>query len=107
MNISAHSARGTNARGKWPRPLIIRTTLYDLLTAINAEVGADEADLAVAAVVHLLATHRLTYQGTYRPRQRITDPSHLLPRRPTVASTAPSRRIISRAYRLGRGLDRR
>jgi hypothetical protein len=59
MNISAGSARGW--RRKRPRSLIIRTTLYDLIAAFNAEVGADEDDLVITGVMHLLNTHRLTY----------------------------------------------
>jgi hypothetical protein len=77
MDISAHSALVR----KWPRSLIIRTTLYDLIAAINAEVGADEEDLAIAAVVHLLRTHRLTYLGTAEPRQLGNDQSQVLRRR--------------------------
>jgi hypothetical protein len=59
MNISADSAWGL--RGKRRHSLIIRTTLYDLIAAVNAQVGADEDDLVIAGVVHLLNTHRLTY----------------------------------------------
>jgi hypothetical protein len=75
MNISAHSVLVLN--GKWPRSLIIRTTLYDLIAAINAEVGADEDDLVIALVVHLLKTHWLTYVGTVKPRRFSTDQSQI------------------------------
>jgi hypothetical protein len=37
--------------------------LYDLIAAINAEVGVEEDDLVVACIVHLLKTQRLTYGG--------------------------------------------
>jgi hypothetical protein len=73
MNISAHSAPVSNSKRKRPRPLIIYTTLYDLFAAINAEVGADEDDLAIAAAVHLLATQRLTYLGISKPRNLATN----------------------------------
>jgi hypothetical protein len=73
MNISAHSV--LILKGKWPRSLIIRTTLYDLIAAINAEVGADEDDLVIALVVHLLKIHWLTYVGTVKPRRFVTDQS--------------------------------
>jgi hypothetical protein len=66
MNISAGSVWGL--QGKRPRSLIIRTTLYDLIAALNAEVGADEDDLVIAGVMHLLNTHQLTYSYASRPR---------------------------------------
>jgi hypothetical protein len=62
MNSSAHSASVSKAKS--PRWLIIHTTLHDFIAAINAEVGVNEDDLAIAAVVHLLKTHRLTYSST-------------------------------------------
>jgi hypothetical protein len=67
MNVSTHSA--LLLKGKRPPSLIIRTTLYDLIAAINADVGADEDDLVVAGVVHLLKTYRLTYFDTSKPRR--------------------------------------
>ena len=75
MNISAHSV--LVLKGKWPHSLIIHTTLYDLIAAINAEVGADEDDLVIALVVHLLKTHWLTYVGTVKPRRFGTDQSQI------------------------------
>jgi hypothetical protein len=75
MNVSAHSA--PVSKGKWPGSLIIRTTLYDLIAAINAEVGTDD-HLAIAAVVHLLKTHRLTYLRASKPRRLVTDQSQVL-----------------------------
>jgi hypothetical protein len=65
MNISADSVWGL--RGKRPRSLIIHTTLYDLIAAVNAEVGADEDDLVIAGVMHLLNTHRLPYSYASKP----------------------------------------
>ena len=94
MNISAHSALVQ----KWPRSLIIRTTLYDLIAAINAEVGADEDDLAIAAVVHLLKTHRLTYLGTSEPR-RLGNNQSQVPRRCKALITARSGRVANSACR--------
>ena len=85
MNISAGSAADLN--GKLPHSLIIHTTLYDLIAAINAEVDADEEDLVVARVVHLVKTHRLTYLGTPKPGRLIVD--HIqAPRQRNVATTA-------------------
>jgi hypothetical protein len=101
MGISAHSGRVSNVRRKWSRPPIIHTTLYDLLSAIDAEVGADEADLALAVVAHLLATHRITYTSTYKPGQWSTRSRPISPRRRKAASTVPSYRITRRADRLG------
>jgi hypothetical protein len=65
MNISTHSV--PVSRRKQPRALFIRTTLYDLIAAINAEVSADEEDLVVALVVQLVKAHRLTYLGPFSP----------------------------------------
>jgi hypothetical protein len=67
MNIAADSAWGW--RGKRPHSLIIRTTLYDLIAALNSEVSADEDDLVIAGVMHLLNTHRLTYLYASSPRR--------------------------------------
>ncbi len=39
----------------------IRTTLYDLIEAINAEVELGEEDLVVSTVMHLLGTSRVTF----------------------------------------------
>jgi hypothetical protein len=91
MHMSAHSAQVM--KGKQPRLLTIRTTLYDLIATISAEVRADEEDLIVATVVHLLRTRRETHRGTLthsrlvihqgttsqycRRRAAITTPSHL------------------------------
>jgi hypothetical protein len=66
LNISGGSAWGL--QGKRPHSLIIRTTLYDLIAALNAEVGVDEDDLVIAGVMHLLNTHRLTYPYASRSR---------------------------------------
>jgi hypothetical protein len=81
MNSSIRSVSVSKSKGEWPRPLVIHTTLYDLCAAINAEVGADEDDLAIAVVVHLLATHRPTYLGASKLRRRVTDERRLQPRR--------------------------
>jgi len=59
MKISAHFV--PVSKRKQRRALLIHTTLYDLIAAINAEVGADEEDLVVALVVQLVKAHRLTY----------------------------------------------
>jgi hypothetical protein len=61
MKMSAHSSRVIH--GKQQRSLIIRTTLYNLVAAISAEVRANEEDLMTAAVVHLLKTRLVTHHG--------------------------------------------
>jgi hypothetical protein len=43
--------------------LPIRTTLYDLVAAINEVIGPDEEDLVPAVVAHLLQTYRVTGFG--------------------------------------------
>jgi hypothetical protein len=99
MNSSMHSVSASKSKREWPRPLVIHTTLYDLCTAINAEVGADEDDLAIAVVVHLLATHRLTYLSSSKRRQPATGERRLLPRRSKAVSTLHSGEVASRACR--------
>ena len=41
----------------------IRTTLYDLIVAINAEADPEDENLAVATVVHLLCTGQVRFLG--------------------------------------------
>jgi hypothetical protein len=41
--------------------LTIRTTLYDLIEAINAEVEPEEESLVVATVMDLLESGRITF----------------------------------------------
>jgi hypothetical protein len=44
----------------------IQTTLYDLVTTLNAEFSPDEDNVVIATVVHLLNTHRVTCTGALR-----------------------------------------
>lgn len=67
MMKSAHSI--LLLREKRPRSLIIHTTLYDLIAAINAQVSPDEDDMVLTIVAHLLKTHWLTYLGTFKRRR--------------------------------------
>jgi hypothetical protein len=99
MNSSIRSVSASKPKGEWPRPLVIHTTLYDLCTAVTAEVGADEDDLAIAVVVHLLATHRLTYLGTSKVRRPVTGERRLLPRGCKAVSTRHSGEVASSACR--------
>lgn len=46
-----------------PGPVAIHTTLYNLITALDGEIGPDEEDLLTATVVHLLNTRRVTCTG--------------------------------------------
>jgi hypothetical protein len=83
--------------------LVTHTTLYDLIAAINAEVDAEEDNLVIACVVHLLNTQRLTYRGAAGPyrlvstrpaapqRRRRTGTSR---RRGKGASNAPRVRLV-------------
>jgi hypothetical protein len=43
--------------------VIIRTTLYDLIDAISRALPADEEDLVVATVLHLLRSGRIRFLG--------------------------------------------
>jgi hypothetical protein len=95
MNVSAQSV--LVLKGKWPHSLIIRTTLYDLIAAINAEVGADEDDLVIALVIHLLKTHWLTYVGTVKPRRFVTNQSQAIRWHHKASTAARNRRIIMSA----------
>lgn len=55
--IAAVSAEGIEPHST------IRTTLYDLIEAINTEVGPEEEHLVVATLAHLLGSGRLTFLG--------------------------------------------
>jgi len=50
----------------------ITTTLYDLVAALNTEVGAEDDALVTAAVVHLINTNRARFIGS-RKRLAIVD----------------------------------
>jgi len=41
----------------------IQTTLYDLVSTLNAELSPDEDNVVTATVVHLLNTRRVTCTG--------------------------------------------
>ena len=41
------------------------TTLYDLIAAVSAEVGPDEENVAMATMVHILNTYRVTCRGDF------------------------------------------
>ena len=45
-------------------PSSITTTLYDLIEAINTEVGPDEDHLVTAAVMHLINSGRARFVGS-------------------------------------------
>jgi hypothetical protein len=70
---------------KWPRRLVTHTTLYDLIAAINTEVGVEEDDLVIACVLYLLKTQRLTYRQAFEPRRSVTA-RRLTPRRRRIAN---------------------
>jgi hypothetical protein len=60
---TSHSAV---AQAKSQEPTTIQTTLYDLIAAVRAEVGADDDDLVITTVVHLLNSHRPRFIGPAR-----------------------------------------
>jgi hypothetical protein len=43
--------------------LPLRTTLYDLIAAVSAEVNPDEEDVVTATMIHILNTYRVTCRG--------------------------------------------
>ena len=96
MTISTDSALALE--DKCPCSLVIRTTLYDLIVAINAEVGAEEDDLVIACVVHLLKTQRLIYGGASAP-QRLVTAHRPAPRRRKAGMTGRHRRTPRNALR--------
>ena len=53
-------------------PASITTTLYDLITALNAEVGPEDDALVTAAVVHLINANCAKFVGS-RKRLAIVD----------------------------------
>ena len=57
------------------QPRAIRTTLYDLIAALSAEVPPDEDDLLTATVVHFMNTHRVTYTGALAGYRLVCDTS--------------------------------
>ena len=57
-----------------PKPLRtekIKTTLFDLLEAINKEIKAGEEDLVFLVVLHLISTGRLKFTGPSKPFRSI------------------------------------
>jgi hypothetical protein len=44
----------------------IQTTLYNLIAALDDEVGPDEEAVLTATVAHLLNTHRVTCTGSMK-----------------------------------------
>jgi len=63
MPLSAHFPQVVN--GNRPPWLMIRTTLYDLITAISAAAQADEDAVITATLVHLLTVRRVTHLVGY------------------------------------------
>jgi len=61
--MSVVSQTLTTAKQSCSPLLPIRTTLYDLIVAINEVIGPDEEDLVPAVVAHLLRTYRVTGLG--------------------------------------------
>jgi hypothetical protein len=89
MSTSTDSA--LTFEDKWPRWQVTHTTLYDLIAAINAEVGAEEDALVIACVLHLLNAQRLAWGGISVPG-RMTVKQKLTPLRSRKASTPRHRR---------------
>jgi len=53
-------------------PVHITTTLYDLIEAVNAEVGDDEEHLVAAAVMHLINSNRARFVGSRKTLNVVT-----------------------------------
>jgi hypothetical protein len=64
--IPSKVKRGGTAVHEEATPSRLTTTLYDLITAIQDVVGADDDALVVATLVHLLRCGRLTWRGQAR-----------------------------------------
>jgi hypothetical protein len=84
MTMSTNSMLALGDR--WPRWLVTYTTLYELIAAINTEVGAEEDDLVIACVLHLLNAQRRTSWGA-SVRGRLPAKRVLTPRRRRNASS--------------------
>jgi hypothetical protein len=84
MHVSARSVQVV--KGKHPQLLMIRTTLYDLIAAISAEVQADEDDLITATTVHLLEARRVTYLSNFKYRRLAVQPRWTLRHRQRKAA---------------------
>lgn len=61
-------ATGATGMPRAETPSRLATTLYDLITALQAVVALDDDALVVATVVHLLQSGRLTWDGKTRAR---------------------------------------
>jgi hypothetical protein len=62
------AATGATGMSRAETPSRLTTTLYDLITALQDVVGANNDALVVASVVHLLRSGRLTWDGKTRAR---------------------------------------
>ena len=56
-----------------PASIPIHTTLYDLIAAIDAEVGPDADDAVTAIVMHVLSTYRVACLGDLEGCQMVCD----------------------------------
>jgi len=61
-------ATGATEMSRAATPSRLTTTLYDLITALQDVVGANNDALVVASVVHFLRSGRLTWDGKARAR---------------------------------------
>jgi hypothetical protein len=86
MNISTYSTPILSR--KRPTSLMIRTTLYDLISAIRDVVDMDADDLVVVCVMHILTTHQLTCLGTAL-RRRLVSGEDREPRRGRHSMATP------------------
>jgi hypothetical protein len=100
MNFSTHSA--PIFKGKKSPSLRIRTTLHDLVAAIRDVVDAEEDDLIVACVVHVLTKHRVNCLRTAMSRGMASDAGRTT--RPEDHSVAAPRRSGRPALRRSRAL---
>jgi hypothetical protein len=63
--VMAHAEVATEVMSmqRGATPSCLTTTLYDLITAIQAEVEPDDDTLVVATVVHLVRSRQLIWCG--------------------------------------------
>lgn len=51
----------------------LQTTLYDIVAAINEEVGVDEEPLVLATLMHLFQTHKVTSRDGLQEYRLVCD----------------------------------
>lgn len=69
---------------------VIKTTLYDLIAALSAEVAPEEEDhIVTAAAVHILNTHRVICAGPRHDRRIVADTTGYVAERQQAMANLP------------------